>query len=364
MGVAVGAVGAIGAVDAARLLSEAQALLERRELDAAEVQVRRAEAAGADADGCAAGLWTVHMLRGEFEEAWRQSDAIRARGAPDPHRFWNGEPVEAKRVIVRCLHGLGDAVQMMRYMPALERLCAELTVEVPPALVEPARWFDGVHRVITWGADAPPEAPDWDVQVEVMELPYLFRTRLAELPLAERYLKLPEEVRDAARRAMGVPGLPRVGFVWAAGEWNPARSLPVELVGRMVAATRCECWNLQGGRHRTDWAHVPGTAATRDACEVGEGIVSLAAAIEQLDLVITVDTLAAHLAGALGIPAWVLVQHAADWRWMAAGRDSPWYPTVRLYRQGAPGDWAGVVDDVVCDLQAWAARRPETPRAG
>ena len=90
-----------------------------------------------------------------------------------------------------------------------------------------------------------------------------------------------------------------------------------------------------------------------DAARLGDGLLTLAAVIEQLDLVITVDTLAAHLAGALGRPAWVLLQHAADWRWMHARGDSPWYPTLRLWRQQRPGDWQGMVDQVCTALQTW-----------
>src|SRR6202023_742080 len=142
----------------------------------------RAEAAGADADQCADGRWLVSMLRGNYEWAWRESDAIRRRGAHDPHRYWNGEPLRDKRVIVRCLHGYGDTVQGMGYAPALRELAAAVTWEVPPRMAELARCFAGVDRVVDW--TAPPSRAEWDVQVEVTELPYIFRTQLAALPIA------------------------------------------------------------------------------------------------------------------------------------------------------------------------------------
>ena len=120
----------------------------------------------------------AHMLAGNFAAAWRESDAIRQRGAPDPHRYWTGDDLRGQRVILRCLHGYGDAVQFLRYVPRLRALASHLVVEVPPAMMEIASCFDGVDDVITWGAGAPAVPPEWNAQVEVMELPYLFRTEL------------------------------------------------------------------------------------------------------------------------------------------------------------------------------------------
>src|SRR3954452_5184198 len=175
-------------------LLDAEDRLDRRDLAGAMEAFDAAEREGANADRCSAGRWMVSMLRGDFESAWRESDAIRRRGAPDPHRFWNGEDIRGKRVIVRCLHGFGDAVQFLRYAPALRARAKHVLFEVAPRFVELARSFDGVDHVITWGGEAPGVAPEWDVQMEVMELPYFFRTEVRDLPVAERYLRLPEQV--------------------------------------------------------------------------------------------------------------------------------------------------------------------------
>ena len=139
---------------------------------------------------------------------------IRLRGAPDPHRFWLGQDIRDRRVILRCLHGYGDAVQFLRYAPRLRELAAHLVVEVPPALVEIASCFDGVHDVISWEGQAKGNRA-WDVQVEIMELPYLFRTEACELPLAERYLRLPEARFKATLpfRGSGSYG-PRAAGTW------------------------------------------------------------------------------------------------------------------------------------------------------
>ena len=310
------------------LLEEAESLLAQRDLIGARRAFHNAQAAGADPDRANGGLWQTHMLLGDFEFAWQQSDALRARNAPDPHRFWQGEDIRGKRVIVRCLHGFGDAVQMLRYAPRLEALASEIIFEVPPRLVPIASCFEGVHNVITWGEEAPRETPAWDVQVEIMELPYLFRTTCVQLPITTRYLTLPPEAIQQAAEKMGEATRLRVGLVCSAGTWNPSRSVQQPQLNH----PHIEFWNLEG----------QGSASSSHRSQVeitGDGILPLAATIANLDLVITVDTLAAHLAGAQGIPAFLLLQHAADWRWLHAHTDTPWYPSLELFRQPTPGDW-------------------------
>jgi hypothetical protein len=319
-----------------RLLHYARIMLERRDLPAALAAFDRAQAAGVAADTCAAGRWMTHMLAGNFAAAWRESDAIRSRGAPDPHRFWEGQELTGQRVIVRCLHGCGDAVQFLRYAPLLRARASRLIIEVAPPMVQIARCFQGVDEVVTWGNNAPLAPPRWDVQVEVVELPYLFRTEPAALPLAVNYLHLPDQP------AIAPSGRPAVGLVWAAGNWNTQRSIPFTLLQPLLHMSEYEFWNLQGGCARGEW---------EGGLACGDGIMELASAIARMDLVITVDTLAAHLAGAMGKPAWVLLQYAADWRWMTSRSDSLWYPSLRLFRQPRPGDWESAVGAVQQELK-------------
>ncbi len=321
-------------MEADDLLSYAEARLAARDLPAARNALTRAHAAGADLNRVAGALWELEMLAGNFEQAWRQSDALRRRNAPDPHCFWSGEPISGKRVIVRCLHGLGDAVMILRYAPLLRAQASEVIFEVPPRLLPLAQSFIGIDHVITWGESAPASPPAWDVQVEVMELPYLFRTTLADLPIATEYLKL-DGKQDLGRRTK-----PRVGIVWSAGDWNPSRSIPVPMLEPLLRNPGIEFWNLQGKGNAEEAAYLPLRPLPED------GVLPLARTIAALDLVITVDTLAAHLAGALGRPAWVLLQHAADWRWLDSRRDSPWYPSLELFRQPKPGDWTAVIKRV------------------
>jgi hypothetical protein len=266
-------------------------------------------------------------------------------------------------------------VQFVRYAPRLAALAKSVVWEVPPEMLQVARYFRGVERVASWSdhpaneglfAGAPDNGPtnhdlfapgrseglagqDWDVQIEVMELPCMFGTRLDDLPIATNYLRLPRKLEESVHAGMGTASAPRIGVVWAAGEWNASRSIPVELLPRLLKTEGCEFWSLQGGPAR----HGSGLDKLRETklCQIG--ILALASVIEQLDLVITVDTLAAHLAGALGVEAWVMLQYAADWRWMTEREDSPWYPSLRLFRQPTPGNWAAVLHAVQYALREW-----------
>ncbi len=330
---------------AVELLEHAEYLLDKRSLDSAWQSFIKAELAGADPDRCSAGRWQVAMLRGEFESAWKESDAILARG-PNADSFWSGEAIDDKRVIVRCLHGFGDAVQMLRYSPQLAARAADVVYEVGPRLLPLMRCFTGVTRTITWNDPS----PDWDSQIEVTELPYLFRTSMCELPLAESYLSIPESSLQAAAAELGPRRRPRIGVVWTCGDWNPSRNVPPHLLAAL-STLDVEFWNLESRFSATDCSELK----MRDARPFTDGLVPLAATIANLDMVITPDTLAAHLAGALGKPACVMLQYAADWRWMVERDDSPWYPSLRLLRQPAPGDWSSVIESIRDTLQRFTS---------
>ena len=329
--------------EASQAIARAEELLTARDVLAARAMFYRAEQLGWNADHCSGGRWLASMLAGDYEAAWRDGDAIRARGTPDEHRFWRGEEIRGRRLIVRSLHGFGDAVQMLRFAPVLAARAASVVYEVPPRFVEIAPCFPGIEHVITWGEDAPTDPPVWDVQVEVMELPYLLRLQPTDLPGATNYLQVPGQELDRVAQAMGERRRPRAGLVWTCGEWNLTRCLPVETLALLLSSDAVEFWSLASVRHSAEADRL----ALRDASSIcGDGLLALAATIANLDLVITVDTLAAHVAGALGKPVWLMLQHAADWRWMVGRSDSPWYPSMRLFRQPRPGDWQGVVEAV------------------
>ena len=321
------------------LFKKAQTCLELRQTREACQLFSAAENLGYHPDACAAGRWTCHMLRGEFESAWCESDEIARRGNPDPHRFWDGQPLQGKRVLLRCLHGLGDTLQFIRYAPAIRERASRLTVEAQPALKRLIVTSDLADEVITWGE---PE-PRWDQQIEIMELPRIFRTTLRSIPNDVPYLKLRQAGLDPARRGRTL----RVGLVWYSSAYNRARSLPFKALEPLLSIGGVEFFSFQAGEAR---AHVRDCGyEILNLCNEDD-LLATAQGVIEMDLVITVDTMMAHLAGALGRKVWTLLPFEGDWRWMLERSDSPWYPTMRLFRQPTPGDWATAVSRIRAEI--------------
>jgi hypothetical protein len=324
---------------------ELQSMRLREALDLFE----KAELHGHDADLCSAKRWICYMLQGEFESAWKESDRIAARGRPDPNRFWDGTPFHGRRVLIRCLHGLGDTVHFIRYARLLREGVSSLTIEAQPSLKTLLRQAGLADQVITWGE---PE-PAWDQQIEVIELPRVFRTTLNSIPDRVPYLRVPAEepitAYDGSRPL-------RVGFVWACGTHNPSRSIPLQELVALFGLPDVRFFSFQADPERSELT--PRAAEVCDAYTGSTCTLLTAEKINSVDLVITVDTMMAHLAGAMGSPVWTLLPFACDWRWMLARTDSPWYPTMRLFRQPRPGDWASVIENVRQKLQDVVRGRP------
>jgi len=288
--------------------------------------------------------WMHHMRRGEFEAAWPHSDAaLQARaGQPCWHlprhlqHIWTGRPLAGRRVLVRCYHGLGDTIQFARYLPLLATVAAEVSVWAQPPLLPLLRTVPGVAQLLPLH-DGTPEAT-YDLDLEIMELPHVFRTTLATIPAAIPYLYAEPLLLPKAPQQLAV------GLVWQAGDWDARRSVPFELLAPLAAVPGVQLHILQANAEAAGW---------REGVGLNPGEFSLydyARRLRGLDLLITVDSMPAHLAGALGVPVWTLLQAQADWRWLEGRTDSPWYPTMRLFRQEQAGDWAGVVARVAAEL--------------
>jgi hypothetical protein len=303
-----------------------------------------AEEAGYDPDECAGGRWTGHMLAGQFESAWRESDAIGARGKPDAHRFWDGKPVEGRRVLIRCLHGLGDTLQFIRYVPLVRAMARSVSIEAQPALKLLLQQAEIADQVVTWGE---PE-PCWDQQIEIIELPRIFRTTLDSIPSRVPYLDV-KRISQNRGEYNGSRPL-QVGLVWAGSGYNPARSMCFEEMEPLLDVSGIAFSSLQGREARSDLSRWNG----RIADLYDDSVLAMARHVSGLDLVITVDTMMAHLAGATGRRVWTLLPYEGDWRWMLEREDSPWYPTMRLFRQRKPGEWREVIGRVKEELKRLA----------
>jgi hypothetical protein len=287
--------------------------------------------------------WLHHMRRGNFPAAWAICDAtLRARrGVPCWHLprheqyFWDGTPLDGQHVLVRCYHGLGDTLQFCRYLPRVAAVARQVTVWAQPKLIPLLETLRAPLHLLPLHDGDP--AVDCDVNVEIMELPHVFRSTLATLPAVVPYMHVDPARLDAA-------GRPRVGLVWRAGDWDERRSIPFSRLGPLLELP--VRWYMLQGEPGLAERH-PGLGTVAGTTD----IVEAARTMRALDLVITIDSMAAHLAGALATPVWTLLSAEADWRWMERRDDSPWYPTMRLFRQEQQGDWAPVVERVAGALE-------------
>ncbi len=297
------------------------------------------------------------MRRGDFAGAWQISDAVLHERAgrtcfhlPRHQQWvWNGDSLVGKRVLIRCYHGLGDTVQFVRYAPLVRALAKEVTLWTQPALVELLRGVPGVDRVLPLH-DGGRVGVHYDLDLEIMELPHLFRSTLATIPAEVPYLRVPPGAEVLLRRT---PAGCHVGLVWRAGDWDAARSVPVDLLAAALAAVPGVTLHaLQRGPALAEWRAKFGPVSGTD------DVLGTARWMNALDLVVSVDSFPTHLAGALGRPVWTLLHADPDWRWLEEREDSPWYPTMRLFRQERPGAWEPVVARVAVELR----RRVESGR--
>jgi hypothetical protein len=295
--------------------------------------------------------WMRHMRRGEWAVAWRISDEVLRRrraggqfGNPrEPrHRqaIWNGTELSGRRVLVRCYHGLGDTVQFIRFVPLLRQVASSAIVWAQTQLLPLLRTAPGIDLLLPLHDGDP--AVDYDTDIELMELPHALRVTLETLPRDVPYFNLgPGPLRPRARVH------PLVGIVWQSGSWDPRRSIAPSLLKELLQLGGMRWQILQRG---------PALALRPAGFGVVPEINSIldeASCMRSLDLLISVDTLSAHLGGALGVPTWTLIPADADWRWMETRDDTPWYPTMRLFRQDQPGNWRPVIQRVVDALQNW-----------
>jgi hypothetical protein len=308
-----------------------------------------AESLGYDENACAAYRWQCWMLLGRFEDAWRESDSISARSGAGPHALWDGRPFAGKRVIIRCLHGYGDAIQFIRYASMIRQSAARVIVETHPEMVALLACLPFVDGIITWGTAPSLPRDAWDQQIEVTELPWAFRTTLAAIPGGIPYIHVPQGAQARSSACLGERNGLKIGLVWASGMWNPARCIGLAELYPVLQCGGCSFYSFQRGVEREQMSGY----SLHDTSVHSPEIVDTAADLMNMDLLITVDTMAAHLAGALGRPVWTLLPYEADWRWMLDREDTPWYPTMRLFRQEVPGNWGPVVSRVAGELRTF-----------
>jgi hypothetical protein len=292
----------------------------------------------------------------EFERRWRVEDVV----PPFCKPLWNGEAI-GDRVLLLFTHkdaGFGDTIQFCRYVPQIAAGAPRVVLWVQPSLARLLSRLPGVSEVIALGG----EPPSCDLQCAIMRLPWIAGATSASIPATPYLTADPADVALWRKRLAGIGGL-RVGLCWAgerrpsAGQlsWDRRRSISLEMLAPLGQIPGVRFISLQKGQPAIEAASVPHGMELHDFTADLHDFSDTAALIENLDLVISVDTAVAHLAGALHKPTWLLNHSWACWRWLLDRDDSPWYPSLRQFRQTTPWDWDSVISRVRDALQGLAA---------
>ncbi len=312
-------------------------------------------------------LAMLQLLTGDFEGGWAGREArwpanvLTARNFTQP--LWLGqESIAGKTILLHADEGLGDVIQFVRYAPMVAALGARVILEVPGVLHSLMTGMSGVSQGLPRGF---PAMPAFDVHCPLSSLPLAFRTRLETIPAPVPYLPaIPQARRVEWQGRLGPHDRFRVGLVWSG---NPVhlndhnRSMALEMLSPILDLDATFV-SLQKEPRDRDKAFLRERADILDVSEHLTDFVETAALVSCLNLVITVDTSVAHLAGALGCPVWIMLPYTPDYRWLLDREDSPWYPTARLFRQSETRNYANVVDRVRTALQDLIDTRKAEPQ--
>ena len=333
------------------------ALVERGALDDAQMAFEQARSLDPTNSIAEWNLALLAALNGDLETGLRGLECrARVAGFHVPDRqltgnAWDGSALDGKTVFVQFEQGLGDLLQFVRYARELKhRGASRVIVETPADAASVVRTASGVDDVTILGEAVPPH----DVNVPLMSLAYRCETRLGTIPAEVPYLRA--SARPIATAIRQAPGQLKVGLVWGGNPHNSRdqyRSVPLAALLAVLPMDGVSLFSLQKGPHARALAPWRTLVDITDLDPHLQTLEDTAAVIMELDVVITVCTSIAHLAGALGQRTWTLLHQPADWRWFRDRDDSPWYPTMRLFRQDTPGDWArplGLLRGALMDL--------------
>jgi hypothetical protein len=296
------------------------------------------------------------LLKGDFEQGWpeyewrwRTPDFI----LPNFHQpQWDGGPLAGRTILLHAEQGLGDTLQFIRYVPLVRKRGGKVIVQCPRMLRRiVAKSITGIEALTVPGETPPP----FQVHCPLLSLPRLLGTTLATIPADVPYLKTePELVKRWRRELAPVEGF-KVGIVWQGSPQHKRdrfRSVPLTQFAPLAAVEGVRLVSLQKGPGSEQIAMLPEGFVAFDAGGKIDDWAETAAVAKNLDLVVTIDTALAHLAGALGVPVWVALPYAPDWRWLLGREDSPWYPTMRLFRQTEPRAWGPVFERMARECAA------------
>ncbi|HEY3901737.1 MAG TPA: tetratricopeptide repeat protein [Chthoniobacter sp.] len=332
----------------------------------AEACSRRAIAMRPDFVDAHVNLGILLLLNGRYEEGWREyswtwhAQSRAARPRKTLAETWDGNPAPGKTILTYADQGAGDTIHFLRYVPLLAARAnaARILIECQPPLLPLLRqWRSAAVEIVATG-EADKLSEPHDLQIPLLRLP-LALGHYPPLPMSAPYLEADAERRALWRARLDRAPALRVGLAWAG---NPShtddrrRSMPVEALVPLLSVPGVSFVSLQVSPHSQLPTVIAATGIHDFVADI-QDFADTAALVAELDLIITVDTATAHVAGALGRPVWVMLAFIADWRWGLEREDTPWYPTMRLFRQGRAGDWAGVVERIAGALRRLSPER-------
>ena len=306
-----------------------------------------------DYDEAHINLAITFLLQGQLTAGWKEFEWRRSRKRDFKRPLWDGTPLNGKSILIYAEQGFGDTIQFVRYIDLLPDANTIIIVFCQPELKTLFKSMDRIDTLVTKGEDI----PNSDVHVPLLSLPYMFNTTLNTIPARIPYL-YPNPKADSVFHLDGSHDL-KIGIVWAGRPTHADdnnRSIDLKWFKCLLDIRNCEFFSLQVGERREDIKQHGHHRTIKDLGKQFTDFHHTALAILQLDLVISVDTAVAHLAGALGKPVWTLLPFIPDWRWMLNRSDSPWYPSMTLFRQRKRGDWHSVFQEIRLTLIQYSQR--------
>jgi FKBP-type peptidyl-prolyl cis-trans isomerase 2/lipoprotein NlpI len=298
----------------------------------------------------------IHLRLGHFDDGWKAYEKRwELKDVMVKPRFeqpeWDDQRIDGLTILLYAEQGLGDTIQFVRYVPFVAERGAKVIVECQKELVSLLTNTAGVSQVVAKGE----QYPDFDIHYPLLSLPLRFGTTAGTIPSKIPYINTNPALVQKWRSKIGSDNSPvKVGLVWAGNpklKFGHSRSCSLGAFAPLADRDDVSFYSLQVGDASGQAKDAPAGMQLVDYTGEIKDFADTAAFIQNLDLIISVDTAAAHLAGALGKPVWTLLPFVADWRWMLEREDSPWYPTMRLFRQPAPADWESVIVRVKEALQ-------------
>jgi tetratricopeptide (TPR) repeat protein len=357
---------ALGPETAAALIALGDVLRGQDKLAEAIDSYRQGLAIAPDSAHAHANLGMALLGAGQYEAGWHEyewrwrADNFPTQPRHDAKPRWDGADLAGKTILLHAEQGHGDSIQFLRYVPDVAALGAKVVLECHGPVLPLAATIPGVAAVLPLGGELPP----FDCEAPLMSLPGIFGSTLEKLPSADCFRVPAERMEKWRQRWRHLPGL-RVGLMWQGSKLHPGdrfRSIALSRFTSLLLVPGHSFVSLQSGFGREQIAETGYGGRLLDPKADpeygGEAFVNFletAAMLQALDLVITIDTAVAHLAGSLGRPTWLLLPRPADWRWLTERQDSPWYPSLRLFRQPTSGDWASVLGEVERALRAGEA---------